>query len=231
MDAHGLFVTGTGTDVGKTFVSGFVLTLLRSLGKKTLYFKPIQCGPAKHDGITYPEGDAQFIREVFKHPNTTTSWLLKTPSSPHIAFAKEELQFNAKPIHDKLLASRKTFDFVLLEGAGGIRVPINDKLEMTDLAKMSSFPILVAAQPGLGTINHTLLTLEHLKNSRLPIAGFTFCESMRNQVEPEHAQENARAIQSRIGVPYLGLVPYYIDGWAPEILAKHPLRKYLASLP
>lgn len=227
MNTHGLFITGTGTDVGKTFAAGFILSLLESLGHRTLYYKPIQCGPAVFDGRSYPKGDAQFISEVLGHSATANTWNLRNASSPHLAFAFEETHFSDQPIQDKLLSSRKNFDFILVEGAGGIRVPINDKVEMTDLARLTSFPILVVASPGLGTINHTLLTLEHLSSHRLPIAGFIFCQS--TDAAPDAlAADNAHVIQNRSGIPFLGTVPFWKGSWSSHQLKQHPLRDYFS---
>lgn len=225
MNTRGLFVTGTGTDVGKTFASAFLLALLRELRSRALYFKPIQCGPASLGAKEYAGGDAQLIHDVFAHPSTESIWQLRNPSSPHLAFAFENKIFDMRPIQERLVSCRKDFDFVVMEGAGGIRVPITDKLEMTDLAKLSSFPVLVVASPGLGTINHTLLTLEHLTGRRMPIGGFLFSTPSRNS--EALAADNAHMIQARTGIPFLGTVPYWTGAWPAESLRHHPLRDYL----
>lgn len=225
MNTRGFFISGTGTDVGKTFACGFLLAILRELQFNTLYYKPIQCGPASWGSKEFVGGDSQLIRELFLHPNTECTWFLRNPSSPHLAFAFENKTFNIQPIQEKLISSRKDFEFVVMEGAGGIRVPITDKLEMTDLAKLSSFPVLVVAQPGLGTINHTLLTLEHLSNRRLPIAGFLFSTPTKDS--EALAADNAHMIQSRTGIPFLGTVPHWSGSWPAESLRNHPLRDYL----
>lgn len=225
MNTRGLFITGTGTDVGKTFASGFLLALLRELHFKALYYKPIQCGPAAWGSQEFPGGDSQMIRELFLHSATESTWNLRNPSSPHLAFAFEGKSFDSRPIQEKLVTCRKDFDFVAMEGAGGIRVPITDRLEMTDLAKLSAFPVLVVAQPGLGTINHTLLTLEHLTNRHIPIAGFLFSTPSKNS--ESLAADNAHMIQSRTGIPFLGNVPHWSGSWPAETLRNHPLRDYL----
>ena len=229
MNDRGLFITGTGTDVGKTFASGFLLAIARSMGKRALYYKPIQCGPVIHDGVTYLGGDVEFMHEHLGHPDTTCTWSLRTPTSPHFAFAKECVSFETKPINDKLVQNRVKFDFVVMEGAGGIRTPITDKLEMTDIAKISTFPVLVVAQPGLGTINHTLLTLEHLSIRHLPIAGFVFCHTASSigGLDPM-AEENAHTILARSGIPFLGHIPCWVNGWPATSVNKHPLRDYLS---
>lgn len=228
MNTNGLFITGTGTDVGKTFASGFILSLLKSLGRRALYYKPIQCGHARLGDHEYPEGDSQLIHELIGHADVTNTWRLRSPSSPHLAFAFEGLNFDMQPIQEKLVSSRKHFDFIVMEGAGGIRVPISDKLEMTDLARTCSFPVLVVAEPGLGTINHTLLTLEHLSSHRIPVAGFIFCETKPGEgTRDALAADNAHVIQARTGMPFLGTVPFWKDGWSFNALQDHPLREFL----
>ena len=228
MNTQGLFITGTGTDVGKTFACGFLLALLRELHFKALYYKPIQCGSAAWNGREFPDGDSQIIRDIFQHPNTECTWNLRNPSSPHLAFTFENKTFDLRPIQEKLVSSRKDYNFIAMEGAGGIRVPITDKLEMTDLAKLSSFPVLVVAHPGLGTINHTLLTLEHLTNHRIPIAGFLFSAIDKNS--EALSADNAHMIQARTGIPYLGAVPQWSGGWPESSLRQHPLRDFLSRV-
>jgi len=227
MNTHGIFITGTGTDVGKTFVASFALTLLKSLGHKALYYKPIQCGPAIYEGDEYPGGDPEVIRDVLGHPDVTSTWLLSSPTSPHLAFPKDSRIYNPKPVHELLVSSRKHFEFIVMEGAGGIRVPISDGYEMTDLAKASSFPVLVVAQPGLGTINHTLLTLEHLQAHHLPIAGFVFSETRPDMISIDPmAGDNANVIQTRSGIQFLGNIPRWEESWPADAVKKHPLLDY-----
>jgi len=225
---RGIFITGTGTDVGKTYTSAFLLDLLTRVDKKSLYYKPVQCGPAFFEGKEYPGGDAQIIREAMKHFDTATTFELRTPSSPHYAFAQEGKAFAARPVQDFLVRTRRDYEFVVMEGAGGIRVPLNDHQEMSDLAKMSCFPVLVVTRPGLGTLNHTLLTLEHLKNRLIPIAGFVF-SSVDGEIDLNDPliEDNIRTLQKRTSTSFLGVIPPYDHGWAPEVFADHPLREYL----
>lgn len=226
---RGIFITGTGTDVGKTYTSAFLLELLTRVDKKSLYYKPIQCGPAYFEGKTFPGGDAQIIREVMKHFDTANTYELRTPASPHYAFAQEpDKVFAGRVVQDFLVRTRRDYEYVVVEGAGGIRVPINDHQEMSDLAKMSCFPVLVVAHPELGTLNHTLLTLEHLKNRLIPIAGFVFSSTHGeiNLADPI-IEDNIRTLEKRSSTSFLGVIPPYDHGWAPEVFTDHPLREYL----
>lgn len=229
MNNKGLFLTGTGTDVGKTVTAGFLLTLLKSLQVRTLYYKPIQCGPGDWMGKSYPQGDSQVIQEVFGHEDTACTWFLRTPASPHLAFAMQNQQFDARPVQTQLIEARRTHDFVLLEGAGGVRVPLDDHQEMIDLMRICNFPVLVTASLKIGTINHTLLTLESLAHHRIPVAGFV----MSGQVTPSilaQTADNAHVISKRSGVPYLGTIPDATMAFPSEALDDHPLKAFLQRL-
>lgn len=228
---RGIFITGTGTDVGKTYTAAFLLKLLSRVDKKTLYYKPIQCGPAVFEGKTYTGGDAQIMREVMKHYDIACSYELNTPASPHFAFAQEGKEFSGRVVQDFLMRARRDFECVVMEGAGGIRVPLNDHQEMADLAKMSCFPVLIVTHPGLGTLNHTLLTLECLKNRSIPIAGFVF-SSVDGEIDLEDPiiADNIRTLQKRSSSTFWGVIPPYDRGWELSVFNDHPLREYLRRL-
>ena len=148
----GLFVTGTGTGVGKTLASlGFCLHF------KASYWKPIQTGQP---------GDSDFIKQFLPknriHPG---SYELKNPLSPNQAGEKENITIDLKKI------SIPQNSFLIVEGIGGVYVPLNDKDNVMDLMKKIDLPLIVVADSRLGTLNHSLLTLEALKNRNFEIAG------------------------------------------------------------
>lgn len=181
------------------------------------------------DGKTYPGGDAEVMRTVFQIPDAVCDHLLSAPLSPHRAFHLEGKSFQTEQIQARLQASRKEFQFVLVEGAGGIRVPLSDTWEMSDLVKLVAYPALVVAKPGLGTLNHTLLTLEHLKLRQIPVAGFVFsCENAVHAEGDLAVQDNAQTIEKRSGSKFLGFVPHWTGSW-PQV-SNHPLLDYLKSL-
>jgi dethiobiotin synthetase len=232
--AQGFFVSGTGTDVGKTFVSAFISRLVSLLPIRSAYFKPIQCGPAfLGEQIVIEEGDAGLVRRLGgeKCEIATPTYLLETPASPHLAFKMEDKEFRLEEYQKSIVALRRDYDFVICEGAGGLRVPVNDKLDMSDLARESHFPVLVVAQPGLGTLNHTLLTLESLVHRRIPVAGFVF--SIANDgwdwKKDVIVQDNIRTLERWGHVPFLGFVPHLESGaWEDEEeLRQHPLYQWI----
>jgi len=196
--SQGVFITGTGTDVGKSYASAFFLSFLKNTKAKLLYYKPIQCGLP---------GDVDFIKKTIKHKYTASSYNLKTPSSPHFALAKEKVKFEKSVIKNFLAKAKKQYDFIVMEGAGGVRVPITPNFDMADLAKLSGFPVLLVAHPGLGTINHTLLSIDYLKSKNIKILGFLFSWAKGIDFNGEMFLDTAKIIEQISKVRFCGIVP------------------------
>ncbi|OIQ87272.1 ATP-dependent dethiobiotin synthetase BioD [mine drainage metagenome] len=190
----GVFVTGTDTDVGKTMVSAWLVRSWRAD-----YWKPVQSGVSQG-------ADAEVIRrawpEVHAHPST---YLLPEPLSPHEAAARDGVS-----IRLGAFTLPETERPLVVEGAGGVLVPLNDHHLMTDLMKHLGLPVVVVARSGLGTINHTLLTLEALRNRRIGVAGVVLNG-------PPHPANRA-AIEHFGKVAVIGELPL-LGG--PEALAAH----------
>jgi dethiobiotin synthetase len=153
----GFFVTGTDTDVGKTLVSAWLLTQLDGS-----YWKPIQAG-------TVPTTDSATVQSLAELPVSRVlpeAYLLPEPMAPHEAARRANIAMDMEkfklPPHDGL---------VVVEGAGGLLVPIVDGAYMIDLADALDLPIILVARSTLGTINHTLLSVEAIRRRGLPLAG------------------------------------------------------------
>lgn len=152
------FVTGIDTDSGKSFVSAILCEALHAD-----YWKPIQAGRPT---------DTEFIKNLVT--NTTTNFypeafLLETPVSPHAAAKNEEIEIQLNNI-----SLPNTTNHLIIEGAGGCLVPINDHNFVIDIAKKFNCEIILVADLYLGSINHTLLTINELKSRQLPIKGIIF---------------------------------------------------------
>lgn len=161
------FVTGIGTDVGKTVVCA---VLVEALGAD--YWKPVQCGtPRDTDTVS---GLITNKNTVF-HPET---YFLQEPASPHQAAANQGLELNLKEID-----TPETDNDLVIEGAGGIMVPLNDKELMLDLIQKFADSIILVASLYLGSINHTLLSIDALKRRNIELAGIVF-----NGHPNEHSQ-------------------------------------------
>jgi dethiobiotin synthetase len=146
-----IFVTGTGTDVGKTVISTW---LCLQMGYD--YFKPIQTGDEIDSEFVASIADCNIYPEVYRY---------KTPVSPHLAAKLEN------SVIDSTIIKLPEADNVIIEGAGGLLVPINDHFLMIDLIQQLQVPVILVAHSGLGTINHTLLSLEALRARHIPILG------------------------------------------------------------
>jgi dethiobiotin synthetase len=192
---QGLFIAGTGTGVGKTHASAFLLSFFKSTGAKILYYKPIQCGSP---------GDVAVVKKLAKHKDAACTYSFKTPSSPHFAFEKEKVKFDKNKIKSFLAQAKKEYNFIVMEGAGGVRVPIARNFDMADLAKLSGFPVLLIASPELGTINHTLLSIDYLKSKSIPIKGFIFGWAEGVDFESDIVTDSAETIERISKVPFCG---------------------------
>ena len=182
---QGFFVTGTDTDVGKTVISAWLLTHLNAC-----YWKPVQAG-------TEPETDSMTVRRLAELPEDRIlpeAYILKEPLSPHEAAKREGLVIDMA----KLLAPECNRPLVV-EGAGGLMVPLNDHALVIDLAAELHLPIILVARSTLGTINHTLLSLEALRRRGLEIAGIVI-----NGPEMPH---NRVAIERFGRAPILAEIP------------------------
>lgn len=153
-----LFVTGTDTDVGKTVVSAALCK-----GLKAGYWKPVQAGRE-------PATDTERVKMMTSHDNTffyRERYCLKLPMSPHAASEKEDIKIELEDFNLPEYQQEK----LIVEGAGGIMVPINRKHMILDMIKLLDLPVLLVARSGLGTINHTLLSIEILKRNDVKLWG------------------------------------------------------------
>ena len=160
-----LFVTGIGTGIGKTLVSAI---LVEALGAD--YWKPIQAG--------YDEGtDLQWTRSVVENPNSQFHrevYRLKMPASPHIAAREEGMRIDLSRIHEQFQLLQKTNRPLVIEGAGGLLVPLNEKEFVIDLIRKLKADVILVSRNYLGSINHSLLTAQVCKKFELRVKGWVF---------------------------------------------------------
>ena len=171
-----IFITGTGTDVGKTYVSGLIVKKLRGLGINAGYYKPALSG-AEYLNEKLVPGDCLYVSEragLDIDPAKLTSYMFKTPVSPHLAAAIEGRRIEPDVIADDFAKFRKEYEYLTVEGCGGIVCPlcIGDKILMqADIIKLLDLDLLIVAQSGIGTINSTVLTVLHAENTGLSVKG------------------------------------------------------------
>ncbi len=171
--AKGIFITGTDTGVGKTWLTGGLAYLLRKKGFNLGVWKPVQCG----DEWEQPTADSNELKrraDVDDPENKIAPCSYKAPLAPIIASRLEDKIVHVNELIERGKPILNKYDIVLVEGAGGLAVPINESQMMIDLAVKLNYPLIIVSRPGLGTINHSLLTIEYARKYKLPILGIFF---------------------------------------------------------
>lgn len=192
---RGLFVTGTDTNVGKTVVAAALLHRYRG-GTALSYWKPIQTGSEQDDDTAL----VQTLGSCTESEVFDSGVRLPLPLSPHLAARCAGRKIEIERLARLLPANAEQTRWVV-EGAGGLLVPINETQMMADLIERLALPVLLVARTALGTINHTLLTLECLRRRSLCLAGVVLVG------EPN--QDNSAAIRQFGRVPVLGEMPRF----------------------
>ena len=201
-----LFITGIGTDVGKTIASAIVTQALEAD-----YWKPIQAGDLdnsdSHKIQRYISNDKTII-----HPN---SYKLNTPASPHLAAAIDGITIDVKQIQEPT-----TTNHLVIEGAGGVFVPLNNQDCIIDLIQ-KDYKVILVSRHYLGSINHTLLTFEALKNRKISLAGIIFSgDENKDSEEILLAKTKAKFIGRIEEEPYFNtnVIQQYADDFRENLL-------------
>jgi dethiobiotin synthetase len=188
-----IFITGIGTDVGKTLVAAIVTEALQAI-----YWKPVQAG--------YAEGtDSEWVAERISHPHGRIwpeTYKLALPASPHIAARQEGLEISLDKIVLSLTEGQAQNRPVVIEGAGGLLVPLNEKEFVLDLVKKLDATVILVSRNYLGSINHSLLTAALCQSHGLKVAGWIFNDQY-GHYEAEIAQWS--------GFPSIASIPFYKD--------------------
>jgi dethiobiotin synthetase len=167
-----LFVTGTGTGVGKSVVAAAIIAACAARGEKVAAFKPAVSG--LDEATTIWPHDHQLLADAtgWQSPDTVSPYLFGPAVSPHLAAAEAGLQITLSGLIDAFDAAAAEADLIVCEGVGGALVPLSDDpdISVLDLAKALALPVVVAARPGLGTISDTRLTVERLAADGLNVA-------------------------------------------------------------
>jgi dethiobiotin synthetase len=170
----GVFITGTDTGVGKTYVGAQLAKALRDKGINVGVMKPIETGCRMRRGILYPS-DGYALKRAAKAEDSIDLIVpiqLRKPLAPLVAAKLERKKIDLKKIDRTYQTLRKRHEFVIVEGAGGALVPIQEDFFMIDLAKRLKLPVILVIGNRLGAINHALLTIEAIQKRSLPFAGW-----------------------------------------------------------
>lgn len=207
--SRNLFITGTGTDVGKTYIAGLIVKKLRESGKHAAYYKAAMSGNLRRpDGSLIP-GDAVFVREmsgISQDPEEMCPYVYETAVSPHLASRLEgnPVEMNRVLADFDKVCSR--YDYVTAEGSGGILCPLrfdSERILLEDFLLARNLKSLIVADAGLGTINAVVLTAAYMKSRGLEACGIIF-----NHYEPGNLlhEDNRAMCQSMTGLKVLACV-------------------------
>lgn len=204
---HGYFVTGTDTSVGKTRVAVALIHALRAQGLSVAAMKPVSAGhkPGElHEDVVALLQAANVTADL----RDVNPYAFAEPIAPHIAAQQAGVQINLDVIAGAFARLAAAADVVVVEGAGGWRVPLNEREDMADLAQRLGLPVVLVVGLRLGCLNHALLTAESIAQRKLPWAGW-----VGNHIEPEMAcqAENIAALNTRLPGPCLGIHSYQPD--------------------
>jgi dethiobiotin synthetase len=206
-DARSLFVTGTDTGVGKTLVSAALLHTLARHYARVVGMKPVAAGLVQHSD-TWVSEDVLALRAastVAVPPELDNPVALPDAMSPHLAAARAGRHITVAELHAAQRALLALADVVLVEGAGGWRVPLNEHETLADLAIAMAAPVVLVVGLRLGCLNHALLTAEAIRTDGLTLAGW-----VANSIDPAMVcrDENIATLQQRLHAPLLGVVPW-----------------------
>lgn len=223
----GLFVTATDTGVGKTIVAAALLAALRARGERVAAFKPVVTGTDEPADADWPPDDALLAAAAGTRAEDVTPVRFGPPASPHLAAALAGTPLDPGALLAAFARRTAEADVVVAEGVGGLLVPLTPDYLVRDLARDVGLPLLVVARPGLGTISHTLLTLEAARAVGLRVAGVVMTPWPE---EPSAMEADNRATVARLGeveVATLPRLPRAEPALLAEAGARLPLDRWL----
>jgi dethiobiotin synthetase len=210
MSGRGFFVTGTDTGVGKTLVSTALLHGFARLGQRVVGMKPVAAGAEQIEGVWSNE-DVRQLRAA-STIDADAAWinpyLLRTPIAPHIAAEYQGVTIELARIREGYEHLAALADVVIVEGAGGFKVPLSASKDSADLAEYLALPMILVVGMRLGCINHALLSAEAILARGLRLVGW-----VANRIDPDMLayQDNLTALRARLPAPLLAELPYAIQ--------------------
>lgn len=207
---RGVFITGTDTHVGKTWISLGLVTALKHRGFNVGAMKPVASGCTETAEGLRNEDALQFqetanVRLPYERINPVS---LAPPVAPHLAARRAGAAVDVKALAGAYRDIARRCDWVVVEGVGGWRVPLNEEQTLADLVRALGLPVIMVVAVRLGCLNHGLLTAESIRRDGIDLLGW-----VANAVDPDMplVQDNIETLQIRLGAPLLGIVPYQLD--------------------
>lgn len=207
--SKGIFITATGTDIGKTFVTALIVKKLRDAGLNAGYYKAALSGAEKQPDGSWLPGDAAYVAKVSgmeEKPESLVSYIYKTAVSPHLAALRESNPVELGKVKEDFAAASAKYDYVTMEGSGGIICPIRwdeQHLLLEDLIKATGLGTLVISNAALGSINACVLTIFYLQQKGIPVRGII----LNNYDGSDFMQaDNKKMMEAITGVPVIAEV-------------------------
>ncbi|MDD5595076.1 MAG: dethiobiotin synthase [Candidatus Omnitrophica bacterium] len=191
-----IFIAGTDTGVGKTIICGLLAKHLADKGKRVITQKWVQtgCSSFSEDILLHQKIIGGKNKDSKNYLQLRCPYIFKPAVSPHLAARLEKKKINPQKIKKSFQSLLRKFDYVIAEGTGGLLVPFNEKQLLVEMVKELGLPVLLVAQNKLGTINHTLLTLEALRLRKIKLLGIVF-NNLKGE-ENKVLKDNPRIIRS-----------------------------------
>lgn len=226
---RGVFVTGTDTGVGKTLAACALIHALAARGVLSMPMKPIAAGAVRVAGRPMNEDTRALIEAAgrdLSEADDVTPVLLGEPMAPHIAAAREGRRIDLEPVLAAFTRAAAGGRFLVVEGVGGFRVPLADRLDTVDLARALGLPVVLVVGLRLGCLNHALLTVQAIEAAGLPLAGW-----IANTLDPAMpvVDENVDALRARIEAPLLGRLEFVSPPQAHRLAAALDAQALLSS--
>lgn len=203
-----IFITATGTDIGKTFVTALIVKKLRDAGYNAGYYKAALSGAEVTENELVP-GDAYYVNKIAninEKMDNLVSYIYKEAVSPHLASQIEGNPVEMNKVVEAFNHTLSKYDYLTMEGSGGIVCPIrydHIKILLEDIVKELGLSTLIIADAGLGTINHVVLTVEYLKNRNISIKGIILNRYCKNNLLHE---DNKKMIEMITKIPVITVV-------------------------
>ncbi|MBN2910360.1 dethiobiotin synthase [Polycladomyces sp. WAk] len=213
---RGIFVTATDTEVGKTVVTAGLALALREQGLRVGVMKPVQSGHLADD----PEGDGGRLKRwtgVEAELEEIVPYSFSLPVAPWIAARSAGVAIDRAGLVERIRTMAERYDLLLVEGAGGLLVPVGPDWTMADLAVELGWPLVIVARPNLGTVNHTVLTLEAARNRGLRPLG-VILNGYREGERVPSLEANPEMIEHFGEAPVLGRIPWMAEPVTTETL-------------
>lgn len=203
--SRGLFVAGTDTGAGKTLVSCLLVEAYRLHGLRVAAMKPVAAG-VDDDSVNEDVKQLMAASNVSMRMLDVNPYCFAPPIAPHIAARREGIEIDLALISEAFARLRDRSDMVIVEGAGGLLVPLGGEADMSAIPKTLELPVLLVVGMKLGCINHALLTAE-----AIAVRGLTFAGWIANHIDPEMEafEENLETLRTRLPAPCLGVLPRF----------------------